>query len=229
MGGTDDGGWLRPGSPPGGGDHRPGGGDPAASADVLESGNWRRSARRWRRPQAAVGLGAAGLLAGLAGLAAGYAIGTHHAGNHPAGPSPSRRAARAASSPVAGEFPLSQAGPECSAQTGRELQLGLQVTNTSATSVTLRRVDVVLPLGGLRPVAQGWGSCGELPSPGQAPGAVLPAGASTWFTVTFRVLVGCPVPLPVQFRLRYDLGGRPGSTFLGGFSDLSHVPYTGCR
>jgi hypothetical protein len=222
MGGTDDGGWRRPGSPPGGG-------DPPAGADVLESGNWRRSARRWRPPQAAVVLGAAGLLAGLAGLAAGYVIGTHHAGNHPAALSRSRGAARAASPPVAGDFPLSQAGPECSAQTGHELQLGLQVTNTSATAVTLRRVDVVLPLGGLRPVAQAWGPCGELPSLGQASGAVLPAGASTWFTVTLRVLVGCPQALPVQFRLRYDLGGRPGSSFLAGFSDLGQVPYAGCR
>ena len=219
MGDTDDAGWLRPGS-------QPGGRDPAAGADVLESGNWRRPARRWRPSQAAVVLGAAGL---LAGLAAGYAIGARHAGNHPAASARSRGAARAAASPVVGDFPLVQAGPRCSAQTGRELQLGMQVTNTSATSVTLHRVDVLLPLGGLRPVSQTWGPCGELPSFSQAPGAVLPAGASTWFTVTLRVLVGCPGALPVQFRLRYDLDGRPGSSFVGGFSDLSQVPYDGCR
>jgi hypothetical protein len=218
MGGTDDGGWLRPGSPPDGG-------DPPAGADVLESGNWRRLARRWRPPQAAVVMGAAGL---LAGLAAGYAIGTRHAGSHPAASARSRGVAGAAASPVAGDFVLRQAGPRCSAQTGRELQLGLQVTNTSATSVTLRRVDVLLPLGGLRPVSQAWGPCGELPSLSQAPGTVVPAGASTWFTVTFRVLVGCPQALPVQFRLRYDLDGRPGSSFVGGFSDLGQVPYAGC-
>jgi len=219
MGGTDDGGSLRPGSPPDGG-------DPSAGADVLESGNWRRPARRWRPPQAAVVMGAAGL---LAGLAAGYAIGTRHAGSHPAASARSRGVARAAASPVVGDFPLIQAGPECSAQTGRELQLGLQVMNTSATSVALRRVDVLLPLGGLRPVAQAWGPCGELPSLSHAPGTVLPAGAGTWFTVTFRVLVGCPQALPVQFRLRYDLDGRPGSSFLAGFSDLGQVPYDGCR
>ena len=219
MGGTDDGGCPRPGS-------RPGGGDPPAGADVLESGNWRRSARRRRPPQPALVLGAAGL---LVGLVAGYAIGTRHAGNHPAPHSRSRGAAQAAASPVVGDFPLVQAGPRCSAQTGRELQLGMQVTNTSATSVTLHRVDVLLPLGGLRPVSQAWGPCGELPSPSQAPGTVLRAGASTWFTVTLRVLVGCPGALPVQFRLRYDLDGRPGSSFLGGFSDLSQVPYDGCR
>lgn len=171
-------------------------------------------------------LGAAGL---LAGLAAGYAIGTLHAGNNPAAPARSRDAAQAAASPVVGDLPLIGDGPQCSAQTGRELQLGMQVTNTLATAVTLRRVDVVLPLGGLRAVSQAWGPCGELPLPGQAPGTVLPAGASTWFTVTFRVLVGCPGPYPVQFRLRYDLGGRPGSVFLAGFSDLGQVPYSGCR
>ena len=219
MGGTDDGGWPRPGSPPGRG-------DPAAGADVLESGNWRRPARRWRPPQVAVILGAAGL---LVGLAAGYAIGSHHAATHPAVSSRSRSAARAAASPAVGDFPLVQAGPRCSAQTGRELQLGMEVTNTSPTSVTLRRVDVLLPLGGLRPVSQAWGPCGELPSLGQAPGTVLPVGASTWFTVTLRVLVGCPGALPVQFRLRYDLDGRPGSSFVGGFNDLSQVPYDGCR
>jgi hypothetical protein len=218
MGGTDDGGWPRPGSPQGAD-------GPPARADVLESGSWHRPARRWRPPQAAVVLGAAGL---LAGLAAGYAIGTHHAGNPPAASARSRGVARAAASPGVGDFPLVQAGPRCSAQTGRELQLGMQVTNTSATSVTLRRVDVLLPLGGLRPISQAWGPCGELPSLGQAPGTVLPAGASTWFTVTLRVLVGCPGALPVQFRLRYDLDGRPGSSFVGGFNDLSQVPYTGC-
>lgn len=171
-------------------------------------------------------LGAAGL---VVGLAAGYAIGTHHAGNHPAASARSRGVARAAASPVVGDFPLTQAGPRCSAQTGRELQLGMEVTNTSATSVTLRRVDVLLPLGGLRTVSQAWGPCGELPSLSQAPGTVLPAGASTWFTVTLRVLGGCPGALPVQFRLRYDLDGRPGSSLVGGFSDLGQVPYTGCR
>jgi hypothetical protein len=219
MGGIDDSGWLRPGSPPGGGDPPPG-------ADVVESGNWRRPARRWRPPQAGVALGVAGL---LAGLAAGYAIGIHHGANHPAVLSRSRGVARAAASPVVGDFALVQAGPQCSAQTGRELQLGIQVTNTSATPVTLSRVDVVLPLGGLRPVSQAWGPCGELRSFSQAPGTVLPAGGSTWFTVTFRVLVGCPQALPVQFRLRYDLDGRPGSIFLGGFSDLGQVPYDSCR
>jgi hypothetical protein len=215
MGGRDDGGWLPPGR-----------GEPSAGADVLKSGNWRRSAWRWRpRPAAAVA-GAVGL---VVGLAAGYAAGTMHAGSQPAVVSRSRGTAQAAASPVAGDFPLSQAGPRCSAQTGRELQLGLQVTNTSATAVTLRGVDVVLPLGGLRPVSQAWGPCGELPWLSQAPGTILPVGASTWFTVTFRVLVGCPLPLPVQFRVRYDLGGRPGSSFLPGFSDLGQVPYAGCR
>lgn len=171
-------------------------------------------------------LGAAGL---VVGLAAGYAAGTLHAGNHPVASARSRGAAQAASSQVVGDFPLTTSGPQCFAQTGREIQLGMQVRNTSAAAVTLRRVDVVLPMGGLRAVSQAWGPCGELPSLGQTPGTVLPADASIWFSVTLRVLVGCPTPLPVQFRLRYDMAGRPGSTFLGGFSDLSQVPYVGCR
>ena len=57
---------------------------------------------------------------------------------------------------------------------------------------------------------------------------VLPAGESTWFTVTFRVLLRCPQPLPVEFTVHYDQQGRPGSSHLPGFSDLGQVPYRAC-
>ena len=44
------------------------------------------------------------------------------------------------------------------------------------------------------------------------PDNAIPAGGSAWFTVTFKVLVKCPGPLPVQFTLGYDqLAGRPPS------------------
>jgi hypothetical protein len=56
----------------------------------------------------------------------------------------------------------------------------------------------------------------------------LDPGASIWFTVTFKVLTGCPGPLPVQFTVAYDLNGQPVVAQLPGFSDLSEVPYTGC-
>lgn len=93
--------------------------------------------------------------------------------------------------------------------------------------MTLRQVRAVLPLGGLRVRSQGWGPCGELPAAGVVPGNVLPAAASTWFTVTFTVLVKCPGALPVQFTVGYDRLGRPATVRLPGFVDLSHVPYAG--
>jgi hypothetical protein len=198
-----------------------------AGDDVLELGR-RRQALRWWPPSAALLLGAAAL---LGGLAVGYAAGARHAGEHAALPSLSRTVAPAAPF-SAGGFPLSQSGPQCSAQTGRELQVGLQITNLSSATIRLRRVEVVLPLGGLRVTAQAWSPCGELPATGEAPGNILPPtlgrGASSWFTVTFQVLARCPQPLPVQFTLDYDQQGRPTAIRLPGFPDLGQVPYSGC-
>ena len=202
-----------------------------AGDDVLELGGRRRQVPRWWRRAAALVFGAVAL---LAGLGVGYAAGAGHAGEHasPASPPPLSRAAAPAAPFSAGGFPLSQSGPQCSVQTGRELQVGLQITNLSTAAVRLRRVRVVLPLGGLRVTSQAWGPCGELRAGGAAPGSIpLPAlarGASSWFTVTFRVLVKCPQPLPVQFTLDYDQQGRPAAIRLPGFPDLGQVPYSGC-
>jgi hypothetical protein len=170
----------------------------------------------------------------LAGLGIGYAAGSGHAGEHaPPASRPSLSRAAAPAAPFsAGGFPLSQSGPQCSVQTGRELQVGLQITNLSPAAVRLRRVQVVLPLDGLRVTSQAWGPCGELPAGGAVPGSILPPtlrrGASSWFTVTFQVLVKCPQPLPVQFTLDYDEQGRPAAIRLPGFPDLGQVPYSGC-
>jgi hypothetical protein len=122
---------------------------------------------------------------------------------------------------------LIQSTLACSVQTGRELQLGVQVTNESAGAVTLRQVKTIFPLGGLRALSQQWGPCGALPGQDQASND-LPAGASTWLTVTVKVLRACPGPLPVQFTVDYDWNGRPATVSLPGFSDLTNVPYTGC-
>jgi len=200
--------------------------------DVLELGRERRRAPRWRRPAAATVLAVAGL---LAGLAIGYAAGARHTGKPAAPTPPSHTATPAAPAEpfAAGGFPLSQSGPECSAQNGHKLQVGLQITNLSAASVRLRRVRVVLPMGGLRVTAQAWGPCGQLPAAGELPGTTLPPtlgpGASAWFAVTFQVLTRCPQPLPVQFTLDYDQQGRSAAIRLPGFPDLGQVPYSGCR
>jgi hypothetical protein len=196
--------------------------------DVLELGDQRRRVPRWRPSLAALVLAAVGL---LTGLAVGYAQGTRHS-REPASPPPPSRAAVAAAPFSAGGFPLSQSGPQCSVQSGRELQVGLQISNLSSATVRLRRIEVVLPLGGLRVISEVWGPCGELPTVDQLPGdtfkPTLGPGASAWFTVTFHVLVRCPKPLPVQFTLHYDQHGRPAAIPLPGFPDLGQVPYSGC-
>ena len=203
----------------------PDGGRPPAGDDVLEMGSRRGPVLRWRP-------GAALVLAGalLAGLAAGYAAGVRHAGKPPSPPRPA--ASQTTTSFSAGGFPLSQTGPGCSAQVGHELQLGLEVTNLSGSAITLRRVEVVLPMGGLKVTSQAWGPCGELPSPGEAPGnalhPTLGPGGSAWFTVTFQVLVRCPQPLPVHFTLDYDQSGRPIAILLPSFPDLGQVSYGKC-
>jgi hypothetical protein len=206
----------------------PDGDGSGAGDDVVELGGRRRPVPRWWPPPAALVLGAVAL---LSGLAVGYAAGTRHAAEHAAPPSPSRAAAPAAPF-SAGGFPLSQSGPQCSVQTGHKLQVGLQITNLSRAAVRLRRVQVVLPLGGLKVTSQAWGPCGELPATGETPGNILPPtlgrGASSWFTVTFQVLVRCPQPLPVQFTLHYDQQRRPAAIQLPGFPDLGQVPYSRC-
>ena len=60
------------------------------------------------------------------------------------------------------------------------------------------------------------------------PDNAIPAGGSAWFTVTFKVLVKCPGPLPVQFTLGYDQLGREATIRLPGFEDLGDVPYASC-
>lgn len=206
----------------------PDGDGPGAGDDVLELGQ-RRRAPRWRPRPAALIPAAVAL---VAGLAAGYAAGARHPATPATPPGPSRAAAPAAPF-SAGGFPLSQSGPQCSVQTGRALQVGLQITNLSPAPVRLRRAEVVLPLGGLTVTTQTWGPCGQLPATGHPAGRVLPPalrpGASTWLTVTFHVLVRCPQPLPVQFTLHYDQQGRPAAIRLPGFTDLGQIPYSGCR
>jgi hypothetical protein len=225
MGNSPDGGW------PGAGDDAvPGAGD-----DVVEMGGGRRwPSFRWR-PRPAMAVIAAAAL-GL-GFAVGYSAGARHARPAAAPPAPSRAAGPAPASALAapfsaGGFPLSQSGPQCTVQAGRELQVGLQITNVSSVAVQLRRVQVILPRGGLRVTARAWAPCGQLPVIAAGPGHDVPPslgpGASAWFTVTFQVLVNCPKPLPVQFALDYDQHGGTATIRLPGFPDLGQVPYSGC-
>jgi hypothetical protein len=217
-------------------------------------------------------LGIAGL---IAGLAAGYALGYRHPGQAVppsratvAGAVPSAEAGFAApvypppppGGPAYAANPgivelsgLAQTGGECSVQRGRELQIGVEVINLSATAVTLGQVRPILPLGGLRLVSQQWAPCGALAPSWQAAdggmivfvksstgvvevgsatpagAAVLPPNGTAWLSATFRVLVACPSPLPVQFSVGYQENGRTHTAQLAGFLDLGQVAYTGCK
>jgi hypothetical protein len=208
----------------------PDGDGPGAGDDVLELGRQRRRVPRWPPPAALI----PAAVALVAGLAAGYAAGARHPAAPATPPGPSRAAPAAAAAPFsAGGFPLSQSGPQCSVQTGRALQVGLQITNLSPAALRLRQAEVVLPLGGLTVTTQTWGPCGQLPATGHPARHPLPPalrpGASTWLTITFHVLAKCPQPLPVQFTLHYDQQGHPAAIRLPGFTDLGQVPYSGCR
>lgn len=199
--------------------------DSSSAEDVLEQGGRRFPVLNWRPSRGAALLGTAGL---LAGLAAGYAAGEWRAGSS-ARPPQRPQAATSPTAPAAAVTPaLTQSTATCATQIGRELQLGVQITNQSGTALTLRRVEPVLPMGGLSAVSQQWAPCGTLPTGQDQPGGRLASGASTWFTITFKVLLGCPRPLPVQFTVDYDWHGQRATASLPGFVDLGEVPYTGC-
>jgi hypothetical protein len=212
-------------------------------ADVVEQGgrrffpslNWRPP---WRPPRGAAILLAVGL---IAGLAAGYAAGYHQAPRNasapptasvsPAQPAPQivikGTAIQGTGTLFASGLVLIQDTGTCSVQSGRELQLGVQVTNTSTEPIGLRRIRTVFPLSGLKVVSQQWGPCGAIGAI-QVP-VILGPGDSTWFSVTVQVLVACPAPLPVQFAVSYTSAGEAATVTLPGFPDLGQVPYTGCR
>lgn len=204
-------------------------------ADVVEQGGGRRfPSLKWRPPRGGVLL-AVGLVAGLViGAAAGYAAGTRQGSTvvsmPTAGPSQVSPVlgplATGTALPSAAGPALSQDTGTCSVQSGRELQLGVQVTNGSAAPVGLGVVRAYFPLGGLRPTSEQWAPCGARGDV-QAP-ALLGPGDSTWFSVTFQVLVKCPGPLPVLFTVDYTSAGKSAAVNLPGFPDLSQVPYSGC-
>jgi len=215
-------------------------------ADVVEQGgrrffpslNWRPP---WRPPRGAAILLAVGL---VIGLAAGYAAGYRQAPRN-ASAAPTASASPALPVPPApqivikgtaiqgtgtvftGGLALTQGTGTCSLQSGRELQLGVQVTNTSTEPIGLGRIRTLFPLSGLTMISQQWAPCGATGA-AQVP-VTLGPGDSTWFSVTVQVLVACPAPLPVQFAVSYTYAGQAAAADLPGFPDLGQVPYTGCR
>jgi hypothetical protein len=162
--------------------------------------------------------------------------------------SPGGPGAYSSSLSIAGLSGLAQTGGACSVQRGRDLQLGVELVNLSGTAVTLGKVRSILPLGGMLPISQQWAPCGAISSSWQATeggsfvfidastgkveagsSTVLPPYGTAWLSATFRVLVACPGPLPVQFSVGYQENGRTRTAQLPGFPDLTQATYTGCK
>jgi hypothetical protein len=216
--------------------------------DIVELGGQRLRFPGWRpawlpdwrpgwRPSRATAIIAAAALA--VGLVAGYAVGDSR------GPGGAARAATSVSPPPAAPLSFGATSPAlyqdtggCSTQSGDELQLGVQITNQYSRPIALQTAKAVLPLGGLKQLSWQWGPCGALPGAigpnGAGPAGagqtavIVAAGGSIWLTMTFKVQVRCPGPLPVQFSVGYQWQGHQVTASLPGFPDLSQVPYDSC-
>jgi hypothetical protein len=178
--------------------------------------------RRW--------IAAAALAATLViGIAIGFASGRHSTNGAPA--TTVTRPAPASLAPSLASIEYPTVGARCSAQSGKQLQLGIEIVNPSDLPLTIDRVQPLLPLGGLRTKSITRGGCGQL-SPTRSDDAVagyeVAARASVWITIEVDVLTPCPAPYPVQVRLQFTELRRQFSTELPAFVDLGEVPYTGC-
>jgi hypothetical protein len=191
--------------------------DPADDADVIEMGG---PLLRWpwgsaRKPVINIALAAL-----AAGLLVGFIAGHFQA--RTAG-----KPGRAATAPPMDSTAISATGNQCAVQLGQTLQLGIEIMNQSDRTTALRQIKPVLPLGGLRAIASQWGTCGSLPGSGPQTTSLAP-GATGWLTITFDVMVGCPQPIPVGFKVSYAQAGRLATTELDSFPDLGQVRFNKC-
>jgi hypothetical protein len=161
----------------------------------------------------------------VAGLLLGFIAGHLQARN---AAKPARGSTAPATARPAGATAISFTGSRCAVQRGDALQLGIEIMNQSGRTVVLRRIKPMLPLGGLREISSRWGTCGSLPEPGLRQPASIAPGATGWLTVTFHVLIGCPQPLPVFFKVSFMQAGRLGTADLDSFPDLGGVRYNNC-
>jgi len=201
---------------------------PDDSQDVIENGDQRDRPARW--PQwASRGPAVLAVSALAVGLIAGYLVGQLHnrtqATPRPTVTTPSPSAPQAAAQDLPPD--LTATGNRCAVQHGTTLQLGVEVANQSDKAVALGQFRAVLPIGGLKATVASVGTCGALPA--VAPTSLtLPAGATEWLTITFRLLERCPQPFPVQFVVAYTAAGKMATTQLNEFPDLGQVTFSGC-
>jgi hypothetical protein len=213
--------------------------------DILEQEGGPRRLRLpspgWRPSRGASILAAVTL---AIGLAAGYVAG--HGQGRSSAPAPERPAAPAGQASggaaagtivaVAPSASVDFSGPvltenpgTCSVQAGRDLELGIPVTNLSGETVLLESVKPVpLVSGLLKVLSWRWAPCG-FDNDGIAPDAVaLGPGETTWVTAVVKPLVACPGPAPLQFQVTYSINRQKTTFNLPGFPDLSAVHYSGC-
>lgn len=183
------------------------------------------------RPSPAAGILA--VVALLAGLAAGYAIGSRPGGRARTASIATAPASSASPGPAGFALPgpaVTQEPGTCSTQVGKDLELGIPVTNMSAETVLLRSARPAAAVPGLlRVLSWHWAPCGFDGDGILIPGKVaLGPGETTWLTATVRSLVGCPAAAPLQFRVTYSVNGQKSSVTLPGFADLGATRYSGC-
>lgn len=120
-------------------------------------------------------------------------------------------------------------GARCAVQIDNHLQLGIEIINQTPRPVTLGTIRPEFPLGGLRVISSGVGTCGALPAATiPSPGSLSP-DATEWINTTVAVRLACPEPLPVWFRISYTSAGKAGTTLLAAFPDLGPVSYRHCQ
>ena len=121
-------------------------------------------------------------------------------------------------------------GTICPAVTDRvhTLLLSFTLTNITTATVTVERVEPVLPLQGLRTVSIdiAGGTCDEHRG---APTALeVPAGTALLVTFRFLLPATCPKPLPVQVRVDVRSGSAVLTTVVPLYNDLGAVNFDTC-
>jgi hypothetical protein len=180
----------------------------------------------------------AGLLAValLAGIGIGYLIGRPDGDRQAAGPTPPPTLSTSGSAVPAGsalaELPpqLDLIGPTCVsvlATAGRPVTVGVKLVNNGSRPVVLDSVRAVFPLGGLRQLDTRLGHC-DVHAAGQVQRHVIEPAGTARVSMNLAVLVRCPGPLPVQFRIDYTVDGAPATETLSPFPDLGELSYPGC-
>jgi hypothetical protein len=194
------------------------------------------------RPSRGAGILAAVTLA--IGLAAGYAAGHGQGRGTLAAPEKPAASAGQASGGVASGTIVAVAPPAsidflgpaltqnpgtCSVQAGRDLELGIPVTNQSGETVLLESVKPVpLASGMLKVLSWSWDPCGFDNGGIVQDTVALGPGETTWVTAVVQPLVACPAPAPLQFQVTYSINSQKSTFNLPGFPDLSAVHYSGC-